>query len=345
MKTGARFRTINDFGFVILEISPIYPEDSGEYSCRATNEFGEAVTSCIMNCIGKSSVILESQLPNDRKNTIVKLSEIENLHRQSLANDSFGNPPEFIKAPDDVTVPENSLAHFKCQLLPINDSSIRVEWFHNGKPLLAGNRVKTIHDFGFVILEIANCCQRDSGLYTCKAVNRHGEATISCKLRIHTNTLAEDVIDYGSKYIPVSTEIKLKETDKNPMFGSELTYESPSQSPKFITHIKSITVDEDESVKFICRAEPKDDPNLRIEWYRNGKVIPIGHKYKMNYDMGIISMDILYVFPEDSGEYTCKVVNHYGEDTTSAFVTCKSEYTKFTLKISNCRNLHNFDMT
>jgi hypothetical protein len=43
-----------------------------------------------------------------------------------------------------------------------------VEWFHNGKPLSAGSRIKTINDFGFVILEVAGVYQRDSGLYTCK---------------------------------------------------------------------------------------------------------------------------------------------------------------------------------
>lgn len=32
LKAGSRFRTFCDFGFVILEISPVYPEDTGEYS-------------------------------------------------------------------------------------------------------------------------------------------------------------------------------------------------------------------------------------------------------------------------------------------------------------------------
>jgi hypothetical protein len=47
---------------------------------------------------------------------------------------------------------------------------MRVEWFHNGKPLSAGSRIKTINDFGFVILEVAGVYQRDSGLYTCKVL-------------------------------------------------------------------------------------------------------------------------------------------------------------------------------
>lgn len=50
---GTRIRTINDFGFVVLEISPVYPEDSGLYSCRAFNKVGEAVTTCTIKCSGK----------------------------------------------------------------------------------------------------------------------------------------------------------------------------------------------------------------------------------------------------------------------------------------------------
>lgn len=53
LRTGSRFRTFCDFGFVILEISPVYPEDSGEYSCRASNEYGQAVTTSVMKVEGE----------------------------------------------------------------------------------------------------------------------------------------------------------------------------------------------------------------------------------------------------------------------------------------------------
>jgi hypothetical protein len=105
------------------------------------------------------------------EHTIEKIAELEGLGavpgRTSPEEDS-GKPPEFITTPADLTLTENSLAHFECQLTPVNDSSMRVEWYHNGKPLSAGSRIKTINDFGFVILEVAGVYQRDSGLYTCK---------------------------------------------------------------------------------------------------------------------------------------------------------------------------------
>ena len=77
-------------------------------------------------------------------------------------------PPEFLSPLEDLVLAENSLAHFETRLTPINDPSMKVEWFHNGKQLSAGSRIKTINDFGFVILEVANVMTRDSGNYTCK---------------------------------------------------------------------------------------------------------------------------------------------------------------------------------
>lgn len=103
--------------------------------------------------------------------TIDKIAELEGLGQLRppvLPEDDLGKPPEFITQPSDLTLVEYSLAHFECRLTPINDPSLRVEWYHNGKPLTAGSRFKTINDFGFVILEISGVDTRDAGLYTCK---------------------------------------------------------------------------------------------------------------------------------------------------------------------------------
>lgn len=462
LRTGSRFRTFCDFGFVILEISPVYPEDSGEYSCRAFNDYGEAVTTASMKVQGKRSIIFESQLPKGMEGTIDKIAELEGLGMgpsQIPVEDDSGKPPEFITTPADLTLSENSLAHFECRLVPVNDPSMRVEWFHNGKALSAGSRIKTINDFGFVILEIAGCYQRESGLYTCKATNRHGEATVNCKLQVrgrqgiilepqlpsnfrtgtesiqkleealykreelttdeespnppkfiveikdnvdvpeggpvhfdcrvepvgdptmridwfHNNrpfatgsrvhmvndfgfisldidyTYARDSGEYvcratnkwGSATTKASVSCKskrnvdlesqlpagmsaekLKELERGPV-SDALPEDKPLSPPKFITQIESKTVEENESVRFECRVEPKEDPNLRIEWYRNGKLLPSGHRYRTVYDMGFVSLDILYVYAEDSGEYVCRAVNKLGEDFTKATISCRSKY-------------------
>lgn len=461
LRTGSRFRTFNDFGFVILEISPVYPEDTGEYCCRAINEYGEAVTTSTMKVEGKRSIILESQLPKGMEGTINKIAHLEGLGMQAgqiPEEEESGKAPEFITTPADMTLGENQLAHFECRVTPTTDPSLRVEWFHNGKALWAGSRIKTINDFGFVILEIAGCYQRDSGLYTCKATNKHGEASVSCKLQvrgrqgivmepqlpgnfrtgtesiqkleenmykreeiqtdeeqpcpprftvdivdnsevveggpIHFDCRVEPVgdptmridwffngrplstgsrvhmlndfgfialdIDYSyardsgeyvcrasNKWGSATTTAKvickakkniilesqlpdgmtaerLKELERGPITLAP-TEDSPMSPPKFITHITSVSIDEAESLRFECRVEPKEDPRLRIEWFRNGKPLPNGHRFRNIYDMGFVSLDILYVYPEDSGEYVCRAVNDLGEDFTRATVSCKSK--------------------
>jgi len=46
---GHRFRTTYDFGFAALDILSVYPEDSGEYTCKATNKLGTATSSIKLN--------------------------------------------------------------------------------------------------------------------------------------------------------------------------------------------------------------------------------------------------------------------------------------------------------
>lgn len=37
---------IHDFGFVVLELSPSEPQDTGKWTCRATNRNGSDEVSC-----------------------------------------------------------------------------------------------------------------------------------------------------------------------------------------------------------------------------------------------------------------------------------------------------------
>ena len=52
--TGHRIRTVHAFGMVVLEILGTKIEDSGTYTCRATNKWGKAEISVTLECIDKS---------------------------------------------------------------------------------------------------------------------------------------------------------------------------------------------------------------------------------------------------------------------------------------------------
>lgn len=55
---GSRIKTLSDFGYVVMDISFVHVEDSGDYVCVATNKFGSDTTRCSIQCTGKSWIVI-----------------------------------------------------------------------------------------------------------------------------------------------------------------------------------------------------------------------------------------------------------------------------------------------
>lgn len=77
LQSAARFHTTFDFGYVALDITTVYAEDSGEYTCRAFNHMGEAQSSVSFKVEGKEGVITESARPEG----LEKIRELEDSAR------------------------------------------------------------------------------------------------------------------------------------------------------------------------------------------------------------------------------------------------------------------------
>jgi titin len=45
-----------------------------------------------------------------------------------------------------------------------------------------------------------------------------------------------------------------------------------------------------------------------------------GHRFRPAYDFDYVALDLLSVYPEDSGVYTCHARNAYGEAVSSATI-------------------------
>lgn len=102
--------------------------------------------------------------------------------------------------------------------------------------------------------------------------------------------------------------------------------ETKIHAPKFVTQIESIeNLIEGDSAHFECKLLPITDPNLKVEWFLNGKPLLSGHRFKTTHDFGVVALDILYVYPEDSGEYIARATNKIGEDVTKAVIRCRAK--------------------
>lgn len=330
MRHSARIRHFCDFGFVIMEMSTVYAEDSGEYLCRAYNDYGEAVTKGILKCEGRKNIIFDSQLPKSMQGGMQKIAELEGLMIKSpedVTSPDSGQPPQFITQPEDVHISENQLAHFECKLLPVNDPTMRVEWYHNGRPIRTANRIKTINDFGYVILEIAQCFGRDAGTYTCRAVNKHGEAKVECQLVVTAK--GNIILDpQATSQFKGCTESILKLEEEKFKKGEEKPADDEKPNPpRFTKELEDITdLVEGQPAHFDCRLEPVGDPTMKIEWFHNGVPLAVGSRVHMMDDFGFVVLDLEWTFARDAGEYVCRATNKWGQATTKANVKIKSKH-------------------
>lgn len=194
-----------------------------------------------------------------------------------------------------------------------------MEWFVNGQPLRHSSRIKTVSDFGFVVLDIAYVQSHDSGEYICKASNKFGEdftrATLRCvgKGGVYSDSLQPDSL------------AKIRALEEQSL-GEPAPMAAASEAPKFVTQLADIArLVEGQSAHFEARLTPVNDPLLMVEWYCNGTKLPTGHRFRTFHDFGIVILDILYCYEEDSGVYECRAVNQLGQDSTRATLKCLSK--------------------
>lgn len=69
---------------------------------------------------------------------------------------------------------------------------------------------------------------------------------------------------------------------------------------------------------------PINDPGLKIKWLRNGAPLPEASRFKPTFEFGFVSLDILYAYPEDNGDYELVAYNDKGEARTKTHITVLS---------------------
>ncbi|VDK72603.1 unnamed protein product [Litomosoides sigmodontis] len=312
LRTGSRVKTISDFGFVILEILPTYPEDSGEYTCRAINKVGEAVTSTQLKCNPKQKIITKSQLPDSMSGAYKKIIEIE-APKAPLPEKSefdYGTPKFLTQLQSLMNLSEGQLAHLEAQVEPVGDPNLKIEWFHNGHPVGHTARMKAIHDFGFVVLELIPAEPQDSGKWVCRASNKKGQAETSCDMQV--KGMGGIVSDWqgtaeGKKRIERLEEYIHRPKDELDEPVREF------DAPYFTQDLVDLgQMNEAEATAFTCVLQPIGDPSLRIEWLHNGHSIPYSNRIHMSNEFGVATLLIKHLITEDSGEYKCIAYNSKG---------------------------------
>merc|ERR1740124_2089434 len=135
-----RFTPIYDFGYVAMNFGWVYPDDSGEYICRATNAYGSDETRAIIKCSGKTGIVYESQLPKGMM-SIEKIREMESGWQRApelLETETEKFKPCFVTKPEGVSTTEGGSARFCCRVTGYPKP--RVMWLINGHTVINGSR-------------------------------------------------------------------------------------------------------------------------------------------------------------------------------------------------------------
>lgn len=73
----------------------------------------------------------------------------QRFQRQVSEDTGPQQKPTFIKPLENLdNLMEGAFARFEAQIQPVNDPTMRVEWFVNGRPLTSSSRINTTFSFG-----------------------------------------------------------------------------------------------------------------------------------------------------------------------------------------------------
>uniref|UniRef100_A0A803V9X1 Myosin light chain kinase, smooth muscle n=1 Tax=Ficedula albicollis TaxID=59894 RepID=A0A803V9X1_FICAL len=255
----------------------------------------------------------------------------------------LGIPPQFEIHPQSLEASEGQEIKFKSKVSgkPKPD----VEWFKEGRPIKAGEDVEIYDEDGIHCLWIKKACLRDSGSYSCTAVNPKGQTSSSWLLTVRRPKV-EEVAPCFSSVLKGCTVSEGQDFVLQCCVGgipvphiTWLLNDQPIQyaHSTFEDGVAKLTVQdalpEDDGI-YTCLAENstgqascsaqvtvKANPSPEIIWLHNGKEIQETEDFHFEKKGNEYSLYIQEVFPEDTGKYTCEAWNEVGESQTQATLT------------------------
>lgn len=109
-------------------------------------------TLCLLQVISHSDILTETQ--NEGALEQIQFLEDAARHRRTVGEDEIVmTPPQFSRPLHNIETIEGTNIHLECRLQPVGDSSMRVDWFVNGRPVKIG---KLNYFFSKLAAEI--CC-------------------------------------------------------------------------------------------------------------------------------------------------------------------------------------------
>ena len=261
---------------VRLEIRDALQKDAGMFKVTASNVKGSASSSGTLRLLAEGSEgVSTTSLHPSGKSGLEAIEKMDFAAGMKLQDNEESEPvlqkPVFTTdLPAEFHVIADEAIELECKVEPKNDSNLRIDWYHNGVPLKTGSRVKATMEFGFVNLQINDVTERDQGIYTCKAVNKFGDATTFTK--VFCSSLGSAGVDASTMH-PRGVEglESISKVEARGILPDDEEEEEKKVAPKFTTAFSDSELEQGAIGHFEAKLEPLDDSDITIEWMLNGK--------------------------------------------------------------------------
>ncbi|NXB05638.1 TITIN protein, partial [Cnemophilus loriae] len=174
-------------GLARLVIREAFAEDSGRFTCTATNKAGSVSTSCHLHVkvteeIETRETISEKTVTEEKRYVETKDIVMEDVSAAAEEVSGEPIPPFFIRKPVVHKLIEGGSIIFECQVG--GNPKPHVYWKKGGVPLTTGYRYKVSYkkETGECKLEISMTFADDAGEYTIVVRNNLGEASATVSL-------------------------------------------------------------------------------------------------------------------------------------------------------------------
>ncbi|XP_055350635.1 titin-like [Paramacrobiotus metropolitanus] len=285
VRDSSHIKTVTSGGYGILEINVAGREDTGAYTCRATTSLGTVDTT--FN---------------------VDVKALEPVHRATI--------PSVQIAPLDARVDEGTPARFYCTVG--GAPRPRVSWRINGQFVTSGDRYRITTDNFTSSLEILHTRQYDTGEITVIAENSEGTSTARARLTVAPHKEPPP----PPRSVPSSpTSQRRAPPAPQPPPISPPTRRRPSTSvhdhqPVFTQRLQPFRTPSGQPATFFC--EFQSTTETRVEWYREQTLIEASTDFHIETTERSSRLVIPQAFVEDSGNFTVKIINEFGETESTA---------------------------
>ncbi|XP_044043065.1 obscurin-like protein 1a [Siniperca chuatsi] len=337
----------------LLTITGVTLQDAGQYICKAKNSIGETYAAVSLKVEGeaqpqgggqrqlgvnggKQHGEFEGHLNGHCtvQNGERRRENGEGLNGEHKWNGKFSEKQEevdlmsddktrFLIKPLSLRVDRGEDAAFSCKIW--GNPLPEVTWEKDGKKL--NDIFESTHfsvsnqDGGWFQLKIYRTRMPDKGVYTCKAVNCHGEALAGAVLLVEP--------------IPEREESKMSSNGlTNSQWSpkhrggrlslSRVTEELPVSASK----AKKFAVAEGKHAKFRCFVTGKPKPE--IIWKKDGVPLEPGRRHLIFEDReGYYTLKVLYCKVQDTGLYVCAASNALGNTLSAVHLSVKGPAVRF----------------